>query len=65
MPDLPEFSHVSEDGRARMVDVGHKAPTERTARAEAIATATVNAEAGKQALEEVSTLATTMAQNKK
>ncbi len=36
MPDLPEFSHLSEDGHARMVDVGHKAPTERTARAEAI-----------------------------
>jgi hypothetical protein len=52
-------------------DLGERlrAQTERAdvaaARAEAIATATVNAEAGKQALEEVSTLATTMAQNKK
>lgn len=36
MPDRPPFSHVSEDGRARMVDVGCKTPTERTARAEAV-----------------------------
>lgn len=36
MPDHPPFSHVSEDGRARMVDVGCKTPTERTAHAEAV-----------------------------
>ncbi len=35
MPDTPELSHVSEEGRIRMVDVGHKQATERTARAEA------------------------------
>ncbi len=36
MPDHPELSHVSAEGRVRMVDVGHKQVTERTARAEAI-----------------------------
>ncbi len=36
MPDIPELSHVSAEGRIRMVDVGHKQVTERTARAEAI-----------------------------
>ena len=30
------FSHVSESGQARMVDVGDKAATDRTARAEAV-----------------------------
>lgn len=36
MPDPVPFSHVSEEGRIRMVDVGDKQATERTARAEAI-----------------------------
>jgi cyclic pyranopterin phosphate synthase len=36
MSDNPELSHVSAEGRVRMVDVGHKQATERTARAEAI-----------------------------
>jgi cyclic pyranopterin phosphate synthase len=36
MPDNSELSHVSAEGRVRMVDVGHKQATERTARAEAI-----------------------------
>jgi cyclic pyranopterin monophosphate synthase len=30
-----DFSHLDEEGRARMVDVGSKAPTARIARAEA------------------------------
>jgi len=35
MSDVPPFSHVSAEGRIRMVDVGDKQATERTARAEA------------------------------
>jgi len=36
MSELSPFTHVSDEGQARMVDVGDKAATERTARAEAI-----------------------------
>jgi len=36
MPRKIELSHIGEDGRARMVDVGGKRVTERTARAEAV-----------------------------
>ena len=36
MKKRTELSHVSADGRARMVDVGGKPVTERTARAEAV-----------------------------
>ena len=36
MPDSVAFTHISEEGRIRMVDVGDKSLTERTARAEAI-----------------------------
>jgi cyclic pyranopterin phosphate synthase len=32
----PRLSHLDEEGAARMVDVGGKEPTERTARAEAV-----------------------------
>lgn len=33
---MTNLSHLDDDGRARMVDVGNKPPTVRTARAEAI-----------------------------
>ena len=36
MHDVQEFTHLSEAGHVRMVDVGNKNVTERTARAEAI-----------------------------
>ena len=36
MADDFQFTHVSGDGAIRMVDVGHKPVTERTARAEAV-----------------------------
>ncbi|NQT14960.1 MAG: cyclic pyranopterin monophosphate synthase MoaC [Planctomycetes bacterium] len=36
MSDIPELSHVSREGSVRMVDVGDKQATERTARAEAV-----------------------------
>ena len=35
MSKKPELSHIDEQGRARMVDVGKKSPTLREARAEA------------------------------
>jgi cyclic pyranopterin phosphate synthase len=35
---MSELTHLDETGRARMVDVGDKPPTERTARAQAIVT---------------------------
>jgi cyclic pyranopterin phosphate synthase len=34
--DEPRLSHLDERGRARMVDVGHKAPSDRRAVAEAV-----------------------------
>ena len=36
MHDAEKLTHLSEDGRVRMVDVGDKVVTERTARAEAV-----------------------------
>ncbi len=36
MPESKRLSHLSASGRVRMVDVGDKAATERTARAEAV-----------------------------
>jgi cyclic pyranopterin phosphate synthase len=33
---MPEFTHIDEQGRVRMVDVTAKAPTDRVARAQAV-----------------------------